>query len=281
MLSYRHGFHAGNFADVHKHVALVMLLRQLCRKPAPFCFLDTHAGAGLYDLTSRFAQKLREFESGIARVRAAPEPPPAVADYLEIVAAANAPGELSSYPGSPLIARRLLRPQDRMILVELHSTEAPLLKAGFRGDRQVAVHQRDAWEALPALVPPEARRGLVLIDPAWEVDTDFRQAPEALARAWHKWPTAMYALWYPLRKSLPIGRLRRALATSGMHSVLMSELMVARETAPNRLVGSGLAVVNPPWEFERELRAVLAWLLPVLSQGRHARFRLGWLAAEK
>jgi 23S rRNA (adenine2030-N6)-methyltransferase len=281
MLSYRHGFHAGSFVDVHKHVALVMLLTHLRRKETPFCYLDTHAGAGLYDLRSRFAQKHREFETGIARLAGTGTAPPAVAAYLDAVAAANASGESHYYPGSPLIARRFMRPQDRMILVELHSTEFPLLKAGFRGDGQVAVHHRDALEALPALVPPQERRGAVLIDPAYEQEHEFERIVQALTRAWQRWPTGIYALWYPAQRRQPLGRFRRLLRTSGVHPILMNEFHVARETAPNRLTGSGLMVVNPPWKFELELREVLGWLEPVLSQERHAPLRVEWLVAEK
>jgi 23S rRNA (adenine2030-N6)-methyltransferase len=281
MLSYRHGFHAGSFVDVHKHIALVMLLLHLRRKESPFCYLDTHAGAGLYDLESRFAQKHREFESGIAML-AAPECPPApVAAYLEIVAAANPGGGLRYYPGSPLIARRLLRPQDRMVLVELHSTEYPVLKSGFHNDKQVAVHHRDAFEALPALVPPRERRGLVLIDPSYEQEGEFDRVVEALKLAWGRWPTGIYAIWYPVQRRQPLGRFRQMLRTSGVHSILMNELRVAPDTAPNRLAGSGLMVVNPPWEFGEELRQAAAWLEPLLSQERHAPIRLEWLAAEK
>jgi len=281
MLSYRHGFHAGSFVDVHKHVALVLLLLHLQRKETPFCFLDTHAGAGLYNLRSRFAQKNREFESGIARLRECKAPPSAVAAYLDVVAAVNAPGESHYYPGSPLIARRLLRPQDRLVLVELHSTEAPVLKAGFRGDAQVAVHHRDGFEALPALVPPRERRGLVLIDPSYEQEGEFERVVETLKVAWRRWPTGVYAVWYPVQRRQPLGRFRQMLRTSGAHSILMNELRVAPDTIPNRLAGSGLVVVNPPWEFAQELREAVIWLEPLLSQERHAPVRLEWLAAEK
>jgi 23S rRNA (adenine2030-N6)-methyltransferase len=280
MLSYRHGFHAGSFIDVHKHIVLVMLLEHLRRKDSPFCYLDTHAGAGLYDLESRFAQKHREFESGIGRLAARERPPAPVSAYLEIVAAANPAGGLRYYPGSPLIARRLLRPQDRMVLVELHSTEYPILKAGFHNDRQVAVHHRDGYEALPALVPPRERRGLALVDPAYELGDEFERVIESLGVAFRKWPTGIYALWYPVQRRQPLARFRRALRTSGVHSILMSEFRVDRETAPNRLAGSGLVLINPPWGLDRELPAVLAWLDPLLSRGRHAPPRLEWLVRE-
>ena len=159
MLSYRHGFHAGNFADVHKHIVLIMLLEHLRVKQTPFCFLDTHAGAGNYDLRSAFAQKNREFEWGYLRVAARAGPPPPVQRYLELAARAGTPdpdrpGLLRLFPGSPRLAQALLRPNDRMVLVELHNTEAPLLRELFRDDRRVAVHHRDGYEALPGMVPP-------------------------------------------------------------------------------------------------------------------------------
>jgi 23S rRNA (adenine2030-N6)-methyltransferase len=282
MLSYRHGFHAGSFIDVHKHVVLVMLLEHLAKKPAPFCFLDTHAGAGLYDLESRFAQKNREFETGVLRLAGATDMPDGVRRYLEIIAAANEgkEGPPRFYPGSPLIARYLMRPGDRLVAIELHNTEAPLLKAGFRGDAQAAVHHRDGYEALPALVPPAERRGLVLMDPAYEIRNEFRTATDALLAAWRKWPTGIYALWFPVQRRRPLAAFYRALGSAGMRKVLLNEMVVAPETRADRLTGSGLVIVNPPWGFEPALRGVMAWLLPRLEQGEHPPARVEWLVSE-
>lgn len=285
MLSYRHGFHAGSFVDVHKHVVLVMLLEHLQKKNTPFCYIDTHAGAGIYDLDSRFPQKNREFETGISRLWDRDDCPAPLARYLALVRNLNpcAPGQtrrLRFYPGSPRIARAFLRPADRMILAEMHTTETPLLKQNFARDLQAAVHQRDGFELLPAVVPPRERRGLVLMDPSYELRDEFVKAFDAILAAWHKWPTGIYVLWYPVQRRQPIAQFQRALKRSGIRKILLSELNVAPDTAPNRLSGSGLVIVNPPWQFADDLEAVVHWLEPVLERGEHPRPRVRWLVAE-
>jgi len=285
MLSYRHGFHAGNFAEVHKHIVLIMLLEHLRAKQTPFCFVDTHAGAGSYDLRSAFAQKNREFESGYLRVATHAGPPPPVRRYLDLTAQAGTPdpdrpGGLRHYPGSPQLAQALLRPDDRMILVELHNTEAPLLRDLFRDDRRVAVHHRDGYEALPGMVPPCERRGLVLLDPAYELRDEFIRTTEALLAAWRKWPTGIYLVWYPLHRNQPVAAFHRKLVQGGLRKALVSELHVGNSDAPNRLAGSGLLIVNPPWQFETKLVPLSRWLEPVLARGEHAPFQVNWLARE-
>ncbi len=285
MLSYRHGFHAGNFADVHKHIVLVMLLEHLCAKQTPYCFVDTHAGAGSYDLRSAFAQKNREFESGYLRVAAHAGPPAPVRRYLELTARTGKPdparpGMLLEYPGSPRLAQALLRVEDRMILVELHNTEAPLLRDLFRDDRRVAVHHRDGYEALPGMVPPRERRGLVLLDPAYELRDEFIRTTETLLAAWHKWPTGIYLVWYPLHRNQPVDAFQRKLVQGGLRKALINELHVGNSDAPNRLAGSGLLIVNPPWQFEAKLLTLSRWLESALARGEHAPFRVNWLAPE-
>jgi 23S rRNA (adenine2030-N6)-methyltransferase len=281
MLSYRHGFHAGNFADVHKHVALVMLLETLRRKEAGFCFIDTHAGAARYDLHAPFAQKHREFDGGLGRVWQRRDAPPAVNRYLHAIAAFNnGAGFPRHYPGSPCLGRYFLRAQDRMILVELHNTEAPLLKQYFGRERQVAVHHRDGFEALPALVPPAARRGLVLIDPSYELRDEFSRAVAALIAAWKKWPTGVYVLWYPLHARYALRPFYERLEQSGMRKLLLSEIRVCGDDRARRLAGSGLVVVNPPWQFERNYRRVVHWLAGALDQGAHRAPRCYWLVPE-
>lgn len=283
MLSYRHGFHAGNFADVHKHMALLMLLDHLRGKRAPFCFIDTHAGAGLYDLESTFAQKHREFESGYRRVAAGNDPPPQVRRYLECVATAGVmepPGTLRQYPGSPRLAQALLRADDRMILAELHNTEAPVLRANFQGDRRVAVHHRDGYEALPGLVPPRERRGLVLLDPSYELRDEFVRTTETLLAAWRKWSTGMFLVWHPVHRNQPVAAFHRKLVQGGLRKALAAELHMGTDDAPNRLTGSGLLVVNPPWQFSGKLLAVSQWLARVMAQEQHAPPRVRWLVPE-
>lgn len=285
MLSYRHGFHAGGFPDVHKHIALVLLLGSLLKKDAPLCCLDTHAGAGEYDLQDRFAQTVREYEDGIRRLWSVADAPPAVSDYLAAVRAFNrkrsGPAEAPRYyPGSPRLMADLLRPGDRLVLVERHNTDAPVLRRSFARDRRVAVHHRDGYEALPALVPPAERRGLVFMDPSFELRGEFHQATDALVGAWRKWPTGHYLLWYPVQRRQPLAAFHRALKRSGIRKILVAELSVAPDSAPNRLGGSGLVVVNPPWQFPEHFAAIQAWLRPVLDRGGNREPYLDWLVQE-
>jgi 23S rRNA (adenine2030-N6)-methyltransferase len=285
MLSYRHGFHAGNFADVHKHVILVALLDHLVRKEAAICFIDTHAGGGWYDLRGPFARKQREFAGGLLRVARQPDPPALVQRYLELVMLAGTPdpeqpGLVRHYPGSPLLARHLLRAGDRIVLSELHTSEAPLLRELFAGDGRVSVHHRDGYEALPGLVPPRERRGLVLIDPSYELRDEFLRVTAALLAAWRKWPTGVYLVWYPLHRAQPVTVFHRKLVQGGLRKILVSELRVGTADAPNRLGGSGLLVVNPPWQLENSLQAVMPWLARAMARGEHSPPRVYWLAPE-
>ncbi len=282
MLSYRHGFHAGNFVDVHKHITLILLLQVLRQKQTPFCYIDTHAGCALYDLQSEFAQKNREFETGISRLWMLKDVPKPVADYLKAVQMVNPrftcrEDSLRFYPGSPTIARQLLRQQDRMILMELHNTEVPELKKLFHGDKQVGIHHRDGFEGLPGLVPPREKRGLVLIDPAYEIKQDFRLLTDALIKSWQKWPTGIYAVWYPLQRKRPVPEFHYELHGAGIKKILIHEFSVMEETHPNQLSGSGMLVINPPWQFDETIRGLLKWLVPILNRGSDKPVKVQWL----
>lgn len=263
----------------------MLLLKSLKKKEAGFCYIDTHAGCGSYDLQSEFARKNREYETGISRIWPLTDMPPAVADYLDAVRIVNPKfkcrdNSLRFYPGSPVIARRLLRPQDRMVLMELHNTEAPLLHELFKNDNQVSVHHRDGFEGLPALVPPREKRGLVMIDPSYEIKTEFKILTRSLINAWEKWPGGIYAIWYPLQARQPIPQFHYELRQSGIRNVYLHEFSVYPDTEPNRLAGSGMLVVNPPWKFDTQIREVLAWLAPLLDLGAHTGFRCEWLVPE-
>lgn len=283
MLSYRHGFHAGNFVDVHKHITLMLLIKSLKKKDAPFCYIDTHAGSALYDLQSGFAQKNREYETGIGRLWNIRNPPAAIASYLSAVATVNATQKKDRmnpryYPGSPVIAKQLLRPQDRIVLMELHNTEAPLLKKYFTDDSQVSVHHRDGFEGLNALLPPQERRGLVLIDPTYELGDEFERLTKVLIKAWRKWPTGIYAVWYPVQRGQPINQFHNDLRNSGIKKIYLSEIIVVPDTEPNRLSGSGIIIINPPWRFDQVLNKVTEWLVPVLDRGSRIPARCAWLS---
>jgi 23S rRNA (adenine2030-N6)-methyltransferase len=256
-VNYRHAFHAGNFADCVKHAVLVWLQRALQRKPSPLFVLDTHAGVGCYDLHAGPAARTGEWQKGIARLLE--EPPPALADYVGLVRA------LGLYPGSPAIARALLRPDDRMACCELHPEDAAALRRHFAGDRQVAVHHRDAWGAVGALLPPEERRGLVLIDPPFEDPLQFAQLGQGLATGWRHFRTGVYAAWYPIKQRAPVRQFLADLQQSGIRDIVVAELCLREPVDPARLNGCGMLVVNPPYRFEQEVPAILTALLARLG----------------
>lgn len=278
-VNYRHAYHAGNFADVVKHVVLVRLIEYLKQKDKAFRVVDTHAGIGLYDLSSREAQKTGEWKAGIGRLADANLGPAAllVEPYLEAVRAAGAP---KKYPGSPLIARHLLRKQDRLSAIELHSEDAARLKTLFDGDFQTRVMELDGWLALGAHLPPKEKRGLVLVDPPFEVEGEFDRLAGGLARAHKRWPGGIYALWYPIKDRAAVARFRRGLADSGIARILDVAFEIAPPGEAASLHGSGMIVVNPPYTLEAELRIILPALHALLSARLGAGWSLDWLAGE-
>jgi 23S rRNA (adenine2030-N6)-methyltransferase len=276
MLSYRHGFHAGNHADVLKHIALVALLRMLTRKDKPLVVVDTHAGAGMYSLEHGFAVKNAEFRNGIALLWERNDLPEPVADYVDQVRAVNADGVLRHYPGSPRIALGVLRPQDRLQMFELHSTEALILAEQFvQAGRRVAVTAGDGFIGLKAVLPPPSRRGVVLIDPSYELASDYRAVVAALRDGMHRFATGTYAVWYPLlqrRESIQLPEnLRRAAGVDWLDIALQ-----VRAPLPDGLGlhGSGMFIVNPPWKFSELMRGIMPWLTQALAQDATANFRL-------
>lgn len=279
-MNYRHIYHAGGFADVFKHALLALMLRRLLVKPAPLCVLDTHAGIGRYDLDQPAALKTGDFQRGIVRLLADPAPPAGLQPYLDAVRACNPQGGLRWYPGSPLIAATLTRPDDRLVLVELHPDDARSLKREFAGQSRVAVHHADGYNAVKAFLPPPERRGLVLIDPPFEVTDEFARLTAALRTAYRRWPGGTYALWYPIKDRPPVAAFQQQVKETGIRRIMLAELLVQRDDRGDRLNGSGLLLVNPPWHLEQDL----APLLPILAQrlalgsGAHGTWR--WLVPE-
>jgi len=281
-MNYRHAFHAGGFADVIKHIVLVRMLSYLQEKQAAFRVIDTHAGAGVYDLTGDEAQRSGEWLTGVARVmkaRFSETALPVVAHYLDIVRAFNPPRELKAYPGSPLIARALLRPQDRLTACEVEPKTRKRLIEALRRDTQARVVDLDGWMALPAFVPPKERRGLVLIDPPYEQKDEFERLATGFAEAFAKWPTGSYLLWYPVKSRRATDTLARHVTdaigagpTAG--KCLRLEFSVAPQAAGTALISAGLLIVNPPWTLAGELKALLPELEKPLGQGGAGRFRL-------
>jgi 23S rRNA (adenine2030-N6)-methyltransferase len=281
-MNYRHAFHAGNFADVHKHAVLARILVHLRHKPAAFRVIDTHAGAGRYDLSGPEPSRSGEWHQGIERVweaRRRDGLPALLTPYLDAVAALNPDGKLRAYPGSPLIAENLLRPQDRLIACELEPQSAASLAAALRGDARAKVLAIDGWTALGACVPPKERRGLVLIDPPFEDATDFTRLSGALAAAHRKWPTGIYMLWYPIKERGAPDALARRLQRLALPNVLRCELTLGPPRAEAGLVGSGLIVVNPPFTLEPDLRIFMPAIGSALSP--RAACRIDWLAQER
>jgi 23S rRNA (adenine2030-N6)-methyltransferase len=270
-MNYRHAFHAGNFADCMKHALLVRVLRALARKPAPFRVLDAHAGAGAYDLGSEEARRGGEWRAGIGRLLDVTEGP--LAEYAALARDAGAPAR---YPGSPALVRALLRPEDRLVCVELHPEEHATLRARFRADPQVAVHRRDGWEALRALTPFPERRGLVLMDPPFERPGEFERLSEGLALVARRFRGAVQAAWYPIKHRAPVRAFHAAVEAAGVRDVVAAELWLREPTDPARLNGCGLLVANPPWGFEEEASAVLAALGDRLGAGEPGQ---GWAVA--
>lgn len=266
-MNYRHAFHAGNAADVVKHAVLCLLLERLRTKPAAFCVLDTHAGIGRYDLTASEARRTGEADGGILRLMRDPAPPEGLAPYLQAVRALNAGADgFRWYPGSPCLARAFLRPQDRLVLAELHPEDAATLRHVFTGDRQTAVHHMDGWLALKAHLPPKENRGLVLIDPPFEAGDEHDRLVQGLRLAHRRWPTGLYALWYPVKERAAVWRFHQALEDSGIPKMLAVELTWGADDRHDRLNGSGLVLVNPPWRLD----AALAELLPALHTALQA-----------
>ena len=283
-MNYRHAFHAGSFADVFKHAVLCRILNYLRTKPAPFRVIDTHAGAGLYDLAGSEASRGGEWHAGIARLMAAELAPPVaalLAPYLEVVNALNERGRLRTYPGSPALARAWLRAQDRLIACEIEPQAAAALRQNLRGDIRIKTLEIDGWTALGAYVPPKERRGLVLVDPPFEAEGDFVRLARGLAAAHRKWATGIYALWYPIKGSSERDVLAKRLRRQGIAKILRGELTVAPLSDPDRLNGCGMILVNPPWTLEKELSVLLPALAAILGRDGKGGYRLDWLTGDR
>jgi 23S rRNA (adenine2030-N6)-methyltransferase len=282
-LNYRHAFHAGSFADVHKHAVLCRVLHYLRGKPAAFRVIDSHAGAGLYDLAGAEAQRSGEWHDGIERLMAATLAPliaELLSPYLEVIGALNERGKLLTYPGSPALARAALRPQDRLIACELEPQAAAALARNLAGDPRIKTLRLDGWTAVAAYVPPKERRGLVLVDPPFEEEREFALLARALGAAHRKWATGIYLLWYPIKGRAGPDALAKALRRLAIPKILRAELTVAPLSDPSRLNGSGLILVNPPWPLESELATLLPALAALLGRSGKGGFRLDWLAGE-
>ncbi len=285
-MNYRHHFHAGNFADVMKHTLLLALLKRLNQKDKPYHYIDTHAGAGLYDLSQAEAQKSGEYLSGIHRLMSLDGSvkrlaPLTVQEYLAQVEQLRTERGRGWYMGSPWVASQLMRPIDHASVFEMQPTVLQELQY-YLYDKRFGIHARDAYEGLLAVIPPREKRGLVMIDPPYETERkDFPQLVELIAAAHAKWPTGVYAVWYPIKDRPMIERFEKKMQKTGIKRQLICELCVWPDDTPVGLNGCGLLVINPPWQFSDEADAILQWLFPHLKMseaGGHAAVR--WLVGE-
>ena len=281
-MNYRHAFHAGNFADVHKHMVLTALLERLTRKPKPLFFLDTHAGRGRYDLQSTDARRSGEALHGIDRLRTRVPANGDIARYLSLAGLTSgaAQPETASYPGSPLLALAALRDADRVVLVEQQTEEARVLRNETRHRRNVSVVCDDGYAALQAWLPPKENRGLVLIDPPYESANEFESLQLALQTFVGRWPNGVCAAWYPLKSSREAPRFLATLQQSGIRRILSLELSVRPADSPLGLNGSGLVIINPPWQLDIEMRAAMDELHDVLALEGAPKAKVHWLVGE-
>ena len=280
-MNYRHAFHAGNHADVLKHYVLSRLIALLSRKETPFAYLDSHAGIGLYDLRGDQASRTGEWLEGIQRVWQADDVPALFDDYLGVIRALNPDGQLRYYPGSPEVARELSREQDRLQLNEKHPEDGQLLKANMKYDRRVAVHLGEGWHVPRALLPTAQKRAVLLIDPPFEQADELQRCAQAMKESIARMRQAVVAIWYPIKDQRQLKRFYQDLQGTGAPKLLRVELLVhAADNADVGLNGSGLAIANPPWGLEDELRSVLPWLGQNLGQTQGG-WKLDWLIEEQ
>lgn len=281
-MNYRHAFHAGNFADVHKHVVLLALIERLKRKPTPLFFLDTHAGRGLYDLHSPDATRGNEWRGGIGRLQDATPASDDLRTYLQLAAQVSGrnAGAFKQYPGSPLLALHALRDSDRIVFVEQQPTEARALEKVLPRRRGVSVICGDGYASLKTYLPPKENRGLVLIDPPYESEDEFAAVERALRFGLERWPNGVFAVWYPLKAGPEVRRFHTSLQQSDLRKLLLLEMSLRPADSPLGLNGSGLVIANPPWQLDVAMREALDELLRWLSPDRTGNVRIEWLAGE-
>ncbi|MFO4670837.1 23S rRNA (adenine(2030)-N(6))-methyltransferase RlmJ [Vibrio cholerae] len=279
MLSYRHSFHAGNHADVLKHIVQSQILNSLQQKEKPFVYHDTHSGVGRYDLTHDWSEKTGEYKQGIARVWQQDNIPAELDSYLDAIRQLNQGETLRYYPGSPRVARAHLREQDRMVLTELHPSDYPLLEQEFHRDRQVSIYKEDGFARLKASLPPQERRGLVLIDPPYELAKEYRDVVRAIAQSYKRWATGIYAIWYPVVNRCDIDDMLEGLQGLEIRKILQIELGVAPDTNERGMTASGMIVINPPWTLESQMQTILPFLKQAIAPAT-GHYKVEWVVPE-
>lgn len=278
-MNYRHAYHAGNFADVLKHFVLTLLIRKLAEKDSPFSVIDTHAGIGLYDLRASESTKTGEYQEGITRLMNTPPTQDVFAPYLDTVRMCNPSGVITHYPGSPLIARHLMRPQDRLFLSELHPVDYETLRTHVASDIRIKTFCQDFQISLRSLLPPLHRRGLILIDPPFEKTDEFARVLQGLEQALTRFAHGIFAVWYPLKKDNQAAFFCGQVQARRFAPTLMINFFIDDPDTPIGLNGSGLVIINPPWRLFEQLEESLPILLALLGRTAHARFELQWLVS--
>lgn len=281
MLSYRHSFHAGNHADVVKHIVLSLIIDSLKQKEKPFLYLDTHAGAGRYLLTEQHAQKTGEYLQGIDRLWQQKAYAPALLQpYLSVIKHYNDSATLKYYPGSPLIAKQLLRREDKLHLTELHSSDYPLLKKEFTHDQRATVLQANGYQQLKAKLPPLTRRGLILIDPPYEIKEDYQQVVDGIKEGHKRFATGSFALWYPVVQRQQIKKMIQALKETEIPNILQIELAIRPDNEQRGMTASGMIVINPPWKLESQMKTIFDWLYPILVPEQQGQTLINWITPQ-
>ena len=280
MLSYRHSFHAGNFADVLKHTVATSIINYMLKKDKPLCYLDTHSGCGAYSLQSDEALKTNEFNNGIVPLWGGTDLPAPVAAYLEQVVEFNAQSKLEFYPGSPSIALQMLRAEDRLFLFELHPNEFTNMRENFSGNRQIKMANSDGLKGLIANMPPKERRGFVLIDPSYEIKTEYHEVVDTLIKAYKRFATGTYALWYPVVNRHTIDTMEQELINSGIKNIQLFELGIGADSLEKGMTSSGMIVINPPWTLQKEMQDSLPFLAQALGQNGQGFYRIETLMTE-
>ncbi|RIZ65535.1 MAG: 23S rRNA (adenine(2030)-N(6))-methyltransferase RlmJ [Methylococcales bacterium] len=280
MLSYRHSFHAGNFADVLKHLVLIKILEHLCKKDKAFYCIDTHSGPGEYVLNGDYALKNKEFESGITQLWQRTDLPEDLNTYVKLIKKFNSTDTLLRYPGSPLITQQFLRSKDHLALFELHSTEIELLKSATHKDKRIHSHHADGLVGAIALLPPKQHRGLVFIDPSYEIKSDYESVINSLIQMHKRFATGSYALWYPVIDRKRNQKLEKALKTSGIQNIQLFELGIKEDNPEHGMTASGMIVINPPWTLAADMKHTLPWLSNNLGINGAGNYRIETLVAE-
>ncbi|MCO6545697.1 MAG: 23S rRNA (adenine(2030)-N(6))-methyltransferase RlmJ [Gilliamella sp.] len=280
MLSYRHSYHAGNHADVLKHIVLTLCIESLKEKEKPFLYLDTHSGAGRYLLKSEHSEKTGEYLSGINLLWQQSNIPELLNTYISVLRRYNPFEEIKYYPGSPLIAKQLLREQDKLNLTELHPTDYPLLKQEFSKDKRTKVLREDGFSQLKSKLPPLSRRGIILIDPSYEIKDDYQKIPAALFKAYKRFATGIYLIWYPVVSRTQTQKMIDNIVNLGIKRISQFELAIKPDNNQKGMTASGMIVINPPWKLHEKMQTIMPWLKEILDTEKIGNFVIKQLVSE-